>query len=304
MHVDLETLATALYAKIDDELKARPDLRPARPVTGFTPVLSDAELITMAVMQSLLNIRSGRRWVRYLAKNLRALFPVQLSQPGYNKRLRAALPLIQHFIRALAFDTDFWFDNHWILDSTPVECGRSRPTVQRSDAAGWATYGYCASHSRFFWGLRLYLICTPTGLPIMWALADAKIGEREVVEYMLDREPALLAGRPGLLLITDKGFAAKRFEQDLADRGVTLLRPNRKKEKQRPGQGLLKAVRQLIESVDDTLKGQLDLELHGGRTFEGIATRVAQRLLALTAAIWHNHKTGQPVTRSLIAYDH
>lgn len=303
MHTDLETLATALYVKIDDELKAR-GLYPARPASGFTAALSDAELITMAVMQSLLNIRSERRWVRYMGKNLRGLFPIQLTQPGYNKRLRAALPLIQHFIRILAFDTDFWFDNHWILDSTPVECGRSRPTVQRSDAAGWATYGYCASHSRFFWGLRLYLICTPAGLPIMWALADAKIGEREVVEYMLDREPALLAGRPGLLLIADKGFAAKRFEQDLADRGVTLLRPNRKKEKQRPGQHLLKAVRQLIESVNDTLKGQLDLELHGGRTFEGIATRIAQRLLALTAAIWHNHKTGQPITRSLIAYDH
>ena len=56
--------------------------------------------------------------------------------------------------RALAYDTDFWFDNHWILDSTPVEWGRSRPTAQRSDAAGWAAYCYCASHSRFFWGLR------------------------------------------------------------------------------------------------------------------------------------------------------
>jgi hypothetical protein len=82
----------------------------------------------------------------------------QLTQSGYNKRLRAALPTITYFIRALAYDTDFWFDNHWILDSTPVECGRSRPTVQRSDAAGWAAYGYCASHSRFFWGLRLYLL--------------------------------------------------------------------------------------------------------------------------------------------------
>jgi hypothetical protein len=304
VHVDLETLATALYVKIDDELRDEPDLRPATTAGGFTRLLSDSELITMAVMQSLLNIRSERRWIRYLGKNLRPLFPVQLSQSGYNKRLRAALPLIKHFIRALAFDTDFWFDNHWILDSTPVECGRSRPTVQRSDAAGWATYGYCASHSRFFWGLRLYLICTPTGMPILWALADAKIGEREVVEAMLDREPGMLAQRPGLLLIADKGFAAKRFEQDLADRGVTLLRPNRKNEKQRPGQGLLKAVRQLIESVNDTLKGQLDLELHGARTFQGIATRVAQRLLAMAAAIWHNHKTGQPVTRSLIAYDH
>ena len=71
-----------------------------------------------------------------------------------------------------------------------------------------------------------------------------------------------------------------------------------------PGRHLLKPVRQLIESVNDTLKGQLDLELHGGRSIEGVGTRIAQRLLAMTAAIWHNRATGQPVTRSLIAYDH
>ncbi|MEU1090099.1 hypothetical protein ABZ401_25320 [Streptomyces sp. NPDC005892] len=63
-------------------------------------------------------------------------------------------------------------------------------------------------------------------------------------------------------------------------------------------------MRQLIESVNDTLKGQLDLEQHGGRTFERLAFRVAPRILALAAAIWHSHRTGQPVIRSLIAYDH
>jgi hypothetical protein len=304
VHVDLDTLAIALYVKVDDELRARPELVPVPPPGAITAQLSDAELITMAVMQSLLNIRSERRWVRYLGKHLRHLFPYQLGQSGYNKRLRAALPLIKHFIRALAVDTDFWFDNHWILDSTPVECGRSVPTVRRSNAAGWASYGYCASHSRFFWGLRLYLICTPTGMPIVWALANARLGEREVLAAMLEIDADLVADRPGLLLITDKGFAAKRFEKDLADRGITLLRPQRKNEKIQPGQALLKSVRQLIESVNDTLKGQLDLELHGGRTFAGIAVRVGQRLLAMAAAIWHNHKTGQPITRSLIAYDH
>lgn len=63
-------------------------------------------------------------------------------------------------------------------------------------------------------------------------------------------------------------------------------------------------MRQLIESVNDTLKGQLDLEQHCGRTFEGVAVRVAQRILAMAAAIWHNHKTNGPVLRSLTAFDH
>ncbi|MFJ6687109.1 hypothetical protein ACIQNQ_35860 [Streptomyces werraensis] len=82
---------------------------------------------------------------------------------------------------------------------------------------------------------------------------------------MLDREPDAVTGRPGLLLIADKSFASKEFEADLASRGATLLRPSFKREKRRKGESLLKSVRQLIESVNNTLKGQLDLEQHGGR---------------------------------------
>lgn len=105
-------------------------------------------------------------------------------------------------------------------------------------------------------------------------------------------------------MISDKGFASKEFAADLALRGAELLRPSFQREKRRKGESLLKSVRQLIESVNDTLKGQLDLEQHGGRTFEGVAVRVAQRILAMAAAIWHNHTTGKPTLRSLIAYDH
>jgi hypothetical protein len=67
---------------------------------------------------------------------------------------------------------------------------------------------------------------------------------------------------------------------------------------------LLRPLRQLIESVNQTFKGQLDLERHGGHTPIGGAVRVLQRLLALTAVIWHNDKSGQATPRSLIAYDH
>ncbi|GAA4053912.1 hypothetical protein GCM10022214_00590 [Actinomadura miaoliensis] len=61
--------------------------------------------------------------------------------------------------------------------------------------AGWADYGYCRSHSRWFWGLRLYLICTPSGMPVTWALANPKLDEREVVAAMLETEPEPAAGR-------------------------------------------------------------------------------------------------------------
>ncbi|HEV2377620.1 MAG TPA: hypothetical protein VGS19_36350 [Streptosporangiaceae bacterium] len=141
-------------------------------------------------------------------------------------------------------------------------------------------------------------------MPITWALADPKLDERDVLAAMLEVEPELAASRPGLLLITDKGFRAHWFETTLPGRDIELLRPSMRNEPPQPGEHLLKPVRQLTESVNDTLKGQLDLEAHGGRTFEGAAVRVAQRILAMTTAIWHNHRTGQPVPRSLTAYDH
>jgi hypothetical protein len=141
-------------------------------------------------------------------------------------------------------------------------------------------------------------------MPILWALTNPKICERQVLAAMLEVEAGVAAEHPGILLISDKGFASRTFERHLAEQGIELLRPSRKREKARYGEAMLKKVRQLIESVNDTLKGQLDLEEHGGRTFAGVAVRVAQRLLAMAAAIWHNNKTGAPVTRSLIAYDH
>jgi hypothetical protein len=135
-------------------------------------------------------------------------------------------------------------------------------------------------------------------------VACAKLGEREVLSAMLEVDAGLVGAREGILLISDKSFASRPFEQELIDQRIELLRPSRKREKERYGEPMLKKVRQLIESVNDTLKGQLDLEQHGGRTFEGVAVRVAQRILAMAAAIWHNNKIGAPVTRSLIAYDH
>jgi hypothetical protein len=265
--------------------------------------LSDAELITLVVMQALLGFTSEARWIRYARTQLRHLFPYLPQQPGYNKRLRAAADTIRQVIGVLARDTTVWTDDVWVADSTPVECGRSTETAKRSDLAGWAEYGYCASHSRYFWGLRLHLLCTLHGLPVGFALTGAKADERQVLLDILHANPAL-AGRGDHTLIADKNYFGRDFQATLTDAGVRLLRPTRKGEPERAGARFFKPLRQIIESINDTLKGQLDLERHGGRTPAGVWARVLQRILALTAAIWHNDHTNQPVKRSLLAYDH
>jgi hypothetical protein len=107
---------------------------------------------------------------------------------------------------------------------------------------------------------------------------------------------------PSFNCLTLSRNCGREVEAEIADAGITLLRPTRKGEPPRPGERFFKPLRQIIESVNDTLKGQLDLDRHGGRTITGVCARIAQRLLALTAAIWHNDQLGL-TRRSLIAYD-
>jgi len=131
-------------------------------------------------------------------------------------------------------------------------------------------------------------------------LATPKLGEREVLAALLESNQHLL--RNGQILVADKGFTGKDFKQLTETMGLELLRPDRKDETYRNGN--LGGVRQWIESVNQTLKGQLELERHGGRTPHGVFTRVAQRLLAMATGIWHNWMTGVTSKRSLTAFDH
>jgi hypothetical protein len=304
MDAELDTLALALYVKIDELLIASPERLPRRPRVGICPRISDAELVTLCVMQALLSFTSEARWLRHADAHLRHLFPYLPQQPGYNKRLRKLAGTVSWLIRQLGADTSLWSDDIWVVDSTPVECARSRRVARTSDLAGWAEYGYCASHSRYFWGLRLHLIATLHGLPIAFALTGAKADERQTLLDVLGADPDLIAARPGQTLIADKHYYGRQFEHDLTAAGLRLLRPARKGEPERDDQRFFRPLRQTIESIFDTVKGQLDLERHGGHSPAGVLIRVLQRLLALTAAIWHNDRTSQPINRSLILYDH
>jgi hypothetical protein len=291
---NLDTLLTALYVFCDDHVT-----EPRR--IGRPPKLSDAELLCLATAQALLGFPSARHWIRYARTHLRHLFTHLPQQSGYNKRLNRAGPLIARTVRALAAQVPTWHDDLRLIDSTPLPCAASRETVKRSALAATAGYGYCRSHSRFFWGYRLYLVTTAEGMPLTWCPARPGLGEREVMTALLEADHHLI--RAGQVILADKGFSGRRFEAFVTDRlGARLIRPDRKDEQ--PRHGRLARVRQWIEAIIDTLKGQLSLAQHGGRTETGVLARTGQRLLALAAAIWHNWETGAPVKRSLIAYDH
>jgi len=287
VHATLDALTTALYVQIDDFL-------PRRRGPGHPPKITDAELICLAVCQMLMGLPNDRQFLAIAGYRLGHLFPYLPKQPGYNKRVRRLGPSIAAAITHLAQVSPSFCDNLRLLDSTPVPCGQSRETAKRSELAGSTGYGYCASHSRYFWGYRLYLLCAPDGMPIRFELFAANLGERDAARQMLYG-----LDLQGYTVLADKGFAGEDFEAFMASLNANFVRPDRKDEPVR--YGALGAIRQWIESVFWTCKGQLTLERHAGRTTPGVAARVGLRLLALSAALWHNQQIGQP-GRHLAAY--
>ena len=302
MIADLDTLLIALYVELTDRII--PGRGFTRSGPGGRPEVTDAELVCLAVAQVLLRFDDERRWLRAAARQVGHLFPRLLCQSEYNTRLRAAAPLMEAALRWLADATPAAAELVRLMDATPVPCGQSVVTARRSGLYGYAGYGYCPSHSRFYWGSKLLLICTCEGTVTGFGLANPKLyGERQQARQMLKDRPVNRPA-PGTAVVTDKGLSGEGTEAFFTgpDLGLLLVRPGRQDEKSpRPFPNWL---RQRIEAIIWTLKNQLGLERHGGRVPVGLWTRVVQRLLALNAAIWFNWQIGAPVKRSLIAYDH
>jgi transposase len=280
MLADLDLLLTAVFAAADDLLPERRE-NARRSVT-------DAEVVTLAVAQAVMNIASDREFLAVAAKRLRHLFPKLPLQPGYWKRRARCSEHIDWLIAMFAQDSPGHHDTMVLIDSTPVECGRSVDTARRSQLQPACAHHYSRSHSRWFWGMRLHLLAAPDGTPRAAILASADEKERDVALRLFARG---LHG--GELVIADKGYAGKDFQATVAQRfGATILRPRRQDE---PGRGPhLAPIRQCIESIFWTLKDRLGLERHHARTLHGLRARIAAKLLALAAGVWLNHYLGRP----------
>jgi hypothetical protein len=281
MDADLDLLCISVYCTADDLLPQRPRNARRR--------LSDAEIVTLCVAQVLMGIPSDRRFLQ-----LGHLFPCLPSQDALHKRRARLAEAIEWLVGVFAARSPGASDDLLLLDSTPVECGRSLETTRRSQLAEVCGYSYSKSHSRWFWGMRLHLACAPDGTPRAAALVSADRPEREIALTLL---PRALAG--GETIVCDKGYAGREFAEAVAARGAVLLRPPRATE---PHTGIhLAPIRQRIESVFWTCKDLLTLERHGARTPRNLFARIATRLLALAACISLNHQLGRP-SRAIADY--
>ena len=280
MLADLDLLLTAVFCAADDLLPTR--ARNAR------RRITDAEVVTLCVAQAVLGISSDRRFLRAAKRQLLTLFPVLPTQDAFWKRRARLTEQIERVMAAFARDCPGYWDQIVLLDSTPVECGRSVETARRSQLAVACAHHYSRSHSRWFWGMRLHLLGAPDGTIRSVILASADDKERDVARRLFS-----IALRGGETIVCDKGYAGAEFAQHAATTyHAAVLRPARQTE---PDNGLhLSGIRQRIESIFWTLKDHLGLEAHRARTLHGLRARIASKLLAYSAGIWLNWLLGRP----------
>ena len=287
MLADLDLLLISVYCRCDDLLP--------RGKGNARRTLTDAEVVTLCVAQAIMGIPSDQRFIQTAGKRLAHLFPRLTKRSGFHKRRARLADTIEALIEQFARDSPGFHDDLVLVDSTPVECARSVETTRRSQLADAADYGYCTSHSRYFWGFRLHGLFALDGTPRALALTSPKTPERETCLTLLQR-----VQRAGpLTLIGDKGYAGRQFAHDASKLDTLIARPARKDE---PQTGLrLAPIRQRIESIFNTCKDLLTLERHGARSLHGLRARISQRFLTLAAAISLNHRLGRPA-RALSNY--
>jgi hypothetical protein len=283
---DLEALVVAAYV-FADEYRV-----PAR--CGRPPLVSDAELVALAVAQAAIGISSDRQFLGLVERVLPGWFPHLPDQSQYNRRLRTLVELISSVQQQLAR----WLDRGDVrlADGTQLAVASYPGCQQRSHFAGFARYGYSKSHHRFLWGVRLVMITDGAGVPLGYTIVPAN--EKEY-EPLAD----LLSGVPAEIVIADKGLWGRAYRDRLAADGVTLLTPDRTRTAANiDRERALASFRLVIESVFANLKGQMRLERHLAKTPAGLALRIAQRILTLTLGILLNTLAGRPA-RALAAYD-
>ena len=286
-NADLDTLCIFVYCTADDLLPDRKN--------NARRQATDAEIVTLAVAQAIMGEPSDRRFLRRARGSLSHLFPYIPHQAGYFKRRRRLASYLAWLLPIFGEQSPGFSDDLLLIDSTPVECARSRETTLRSALADICDYGYCASHSRYFWGLRLHAIFALDGTPRALLLCSPKRDEREVGLELLAR----CKREGGEILLCDKGYAGREFARAVEQLEATVVRPKRKDEQ---GEGPhLAPLRQRIESIFWTCKDILTLERHRARTIEGLKERVLQRFLCLAACISLNYRLGRP-SRALVDY--
>ena len=291
--MDLDSFLVSLYVLVDDWWKAsHPPNAPRK--HGRPALLSESEVLTLAILAQWPRFRSERDFWRFAWAHLRHYFPALCSQSQLNRRIRALEPQMRLLQRAFAEDLTEPSTLYRVMDTTLVPAIVRVRASRKGLFAGQASFGRSASKTEWVYGFKVALVVDPDGVITAFGLAPAASDERPIGEALIasDRHDAYLA---------DKGFTGIEWERHWMEEYGALVAAtpydNSRRAWSKADRRWASGKRQIIEGVIYQLKDFFSLESHRAKTLQGLLARLAAKVAAYTCAQRLNDSLGRPIRR-------
>jgi hypothetical protein len=273
--ISIETILTIIYVRVDDwyELKGKGYLAGK---VGKKPTFKDSEVMTLVLAADFIPYPGERQYVGYLRANYRHLFPDLVDQSQFNRRARSLHRLIEHLRRDWLLELGVESERQFLMDTKPIPVVGYKRSKKHSAFQGSADYGVCASRHLHYFGYKLVMIPTLTGIPVLFDLVPASTEERQAAERVL---PYLANAE----IFGDKGFLGVEWQAQIHEQtGNYVITPRRKNQKIQYPDGverLLNRVRERIEGVFHEIQNTgRNIERLLAKTVVGLTTRVIAKV--------------------------
>jgi hypothetical protein len=281
--ISIADLLLITFCLVDDWYQ-RKGIRLLGRTVGSKPEFSDREMLTLMLAIDFFEFTSERRFVAFIRANDLALFPKLLDQSQYNRRARNLRYLLNELRKDWAAELGVQFEQHFLLDTTPVIAVGYRRDKNHSDFRGSADYGYCSARRLKYFGYKLVMLTTLDGTPYAFELVPANTDECEAADEILDTLP------PNSNAWSDKGFIGEEWQADWSRQGVHVWTTKRENQKvQNPPE-----FDRVLNSVRERVEGDFDILKEGGRSVEhtlahtvgGLCTRIIAKIGGVTLRLF------------------
>jgi hypothetical protein len=290
--MDLDSFLVSLYVLVDDWWQEHHPSSVCKKKPGRPALLSDPEVITLAILAQWPRFRSERDFWRFASAHLRAYFPNLCTQSQFNRRVRALEPELRALQRAFAGEISEPSAVYRVMDTTLVPAVVRVRASRKGLFCGQASFGRSASKTEWVYGFKVALVVDPEGVVSAFGLAPAASDERPIGEALIaeDLHEAYLA---------DKGFTGVEWERHWLERYGALVaatpKDNSRRAWSKADRRWAAGKRQIIEGVICQLKDFFGLERHRAKTLAGLLARLAAKVAAYTCGQRINDSLGRPL---------